>query len=202
MSERAVSRMSVDEFLEWGLHQSTRYELVDGVPVAMAGAKRRHDQIVANLHGLLFTQLRGHKCRYFTVDTAIRIPAGNIRRPDAGIDCGKFDDDAMSADQPYLVVEVLSPSTRDFDMFGKLDEYKTVAGLAHIVLIDPDTPQAIHWSRTSADAWRHELIEGLDQVVELPELPCLLDLATLYAGLTFVPRPRLVREGEAETEIR
>ncbi len=202
MSERAVSRMSVDEFLEWGLHQSARYELVDGVPVAMAGAKRRHDQIVMNLHSLLVIQLRGHHCRGFSADTAIRIPAGNIRRPDAGIDCGKFDDDATSADQPYLVVEVLSPSTRDFDMFGKLDEYKTVAALAHIVLIDPDTPQAFHWSRTPAGEWRHELIEGLDRLVELPEIPCLLDLATLYAGLTFVPRPRLVRNGEAETDIR
>lgn len=54
MSERAAIRMSANEFLEWSLHQSTRYELVDGIPVAMAGAKRRHDQIVANLHGILF----------------------------------------------------------------------------------------------------------------------------------------------------
>ena len=68
-------------------------------------------------------------------------------------------------------------------MFGKLDEYRTVAELAHIVLIDPDTPQAYHWSRDPAGSWRHELIEGLDQAVELTELPYLLDLATLYAGL-------------------
>ena len=198
MSERAAIRMSANEFLEWSLHQSTRYELVDGFAVAMAGAKRRHDQIVMNLHGLLFNQLRNHRCRPFSADTAVRIPAGNVRRPDAGIDCGTFDDNATSADQPFLVVEVLSPSTRDFDMFGKLDEYKTVAGLAHIVLIDPDTPQAYHWSRDPDGAWRHELIEGLDQVVELMEIPCLLDLATLYGGLIFVPRPRLVRDGEAE----
>ena len=97
----------------------------------------------------------------------MRIPAGNVRRPDAGIDCGAFDDNATSADQPFLVVKVLSPSTRDFDMFGKLDEYRTVPKLAHIVLIDPDMPQADHWSRDTVGAWRHELIEGLDQVVEL-----------------------------------
>jgi Uma2 family endonuclease len=105
-----------------------------------------------NLHGILFNQLRGHRCRAFTADTAVRIPAGNICRPDAGIDCGTFDNDATSAYQPCLVVEVLSPSTRDLDMFGKLDEFKTVTGLAHIVLIDTDTPQAFHWSRTPAGA--------------------------------------------------
>jgi len=86
MSERAAIRMSAEEFLDWSLRQSARYELVDGVPVAMAGAKRRHDHIVMNLHGILFNQLRGHRCRPFSTDTAVRIPAGNIRRPDAGID--------------------------------------------------------------------------------------------------------------------
>jgi len=34
-----MTRMSADEFLEWGLHQELRYEFVDGVPVAMAGCE-------------------------------------------------------------------------------------------------------------------------------------------------------------------
>ncbi len=194
MSEHAIRRMTADEFLDWGLSQPLRYELVDGVPVAMAGEKRRHDQIVANVHGMLFNALRGHACRHFTADTAVRIQSGNIRRPDAGIDYGRFDDNATSADAPFLGVEVLSPSTRDFDMFGKLDEYKTVPILRHIVIIDPDTPQAYHWSRLADGSWGHELLEGLETAITLPEIPCALDLETLYAGLTFQPGPRLAQE--------
>lgn len=196
MSERAASPMTAEEFLEWCQFRDGRHELVNGEPVAMAGAKRRHDQIVMNVHGMLFNQMRGHRCRPFSADTAVRIPAGNVRRPDAGIDCGTFEDEAMSAGAPFLVLEVLSPSTRDFDMFGKLEEYKTVSGLAHIVVIDPDTPQVYHWFRQPDDAWRHELLEGLHRVVEIVEIPCVLDLATLYDGLTFRPRPRLVRPDE------
>jgi Uma2 family endonuclease len=197
MSERAVTRMSGEEFLEWGLHQELRYELVDGVPVAMAGAKQRHDRIVSNVHGMLYVLMRGKKCRYFTPDLAVRIPAGNIRRPDAGIDCGLPDDDATTAAEPVLVLEVLSPSTRDFDMFGKLEEYKTVATLAHIVIVDPDAPQVFHWSRSRNEPWRHELLEGLDAVIQLPEFEGMIDQASLYEGLTFKPLPRLVREGLA-----
>jgi Uma2 family endonuclease len=196
MSERAVTRMSAEEFLEWGLHQELRYELVDGVPVAMAGAKRRHDRIVLNVHGILYNLLRGHECEVFTADTAVRIPVGNIRRPDAGIDCGIADDDATSADAPFLVLEVLSPSTRDFDMFGKLEEYKTVPTLAHIVIVDPDTPQIFHWSRSQNEPWRHELLEGLEAVIQLPEVEGMMDLASIYEGLTFRPLPRLVREDD------
>ena len=47
MSE-AIHRMEPEEFLEWCQHQEERHELVSGVPVAMAGAQRRHDQIVVN----------------------------------------------------------------------------------------------------------------------------------------------------------
>jgi len=196
MGERAVTRMSAEEFLEWGLHQELRYELVDGVPVAMAGAKQRHDRIVASVLGMLYNLLRGHRCQQFTADLAVRIPAGNIRRPDAGIDCGVPDDGATTAAEPLLVLEVLSPSTRDFDMFGKLEEYKTVPTLAHIVIVDPDTPQVFHWSRSQNEPWRHELLEGLDAVIQLPDIDGAIDLSSLYEGLTFRALPRLVREGD------
>jgi len=193
MSERAATRMSIEEFLDWGLYQELRYELVDGVPVAMTGARQRHDRIVGSALGLLYAQLRGKTCRQFTADIAVRIPSGNIRRPDAGIDCGTYRDDATVAGAPFLVLEVLSPSTRDFDMFGKLDEYKTVPTLAHIVIVDPDTPQVYRWSRQPEGAWSHELLEGLDAVIRVPEVEVSLDLASLYEGLTFTPRPRLVQ---------
>ncbi len=196
MSERAVTRMSAEEFLEWGLHQELRYELVDGVAVAMAGAKQRHDRIVAAALGMLYNMLRGHECRHFTADIAVRIPAGNIRRPDAGIDRGLPDDDATTAAEPLLALEVLSPSTRDFDMFGKLEEYKTVPTLVHIVIVDPDKPQVFHWSRSPNEPWRHVLLEGLEAVIQLPEVDGTIALASLYEGLTFRPLPRLVREND------
>jgi Uma2 family endonuclease len=192
MSASAVARMLPDKFLEWGLHQELRYELVDGIPYAMAGAKQRHDRIVANTHGLLFGLLRGHRCRNFTADIAVRIPAGNIRRPDAGIDCARFDENASAAGAPYLVIEVLSPSTRQLDLVRKLEEYKTVPSMAHIVILDPDIAEALHWARASGEDWHHTTLEGLEAVIGLPEIGRALDLATLYEGLTFQPGPRVV----------
>lgn len=92
-------------------------------------------------------QLASGRCRACTADTAARIPAGNVRRPNVSINGGVFDDNAAAADAPTVVIEVLSPSTRQFDMFVKLDECKTVTSLTDIVLVDPDTPQVIHWTR-------------------------------------------------------
>ncbi len=122
MSEQAVRRMSQDEFLEWCQFQDATFELVDGVPVAMAGAKRAHDRVVVNAIRSLGNQLEGNPCQPFSDDTAVSIPNGNTRRPDVGIDCGRFDPDALAVDSPRLVIEVLSPTTRTLDMFDKLDE--------------------------------------------------------------------------------
>jgi hypothetical protein len=82
-------------------------------------------------------------------------------------------------------------------MFVKLDEYKTVTSLTHIVLIDPDTPQVIHWTRAPGGAWSIQEIEGLDSHVALSELGVTLPLAVLNAGLAFRPRPRLIGDDGA-----
>lgn len=152
----AIHRMEPEEFLDWCQYQEACHELVSGVPVAMAGTQRRHDQIVVNArHDQIVVNamlaigpgLRGGPCRPFTADTGVRIPSGNIRRPDLGFDCGQFVDTALAADSPTLVIDVLSPSLRTFDLVTALDEYKSIETLRHVLLVDLDLPQVIHWSR-------------------------------------------------------
>ena len=192
MPLEAPRTMAPDEFLAWAQDREPRHELVDGVPVAMAGAKRRHDQIVVNTIGELRNQLRGAACRPFTADTAVRIPAGNVRLPDAGVDCGTFRDETNWADAPAVVIEVLSASARDFDLFGKVEEYKTVPSLRHIIIVDPDEMRAVHWSRGSGGDWTFQAQEGQEAAVVTTKPTLTLRLADLYEGLAFMTRPRLV----------
>ena len=127
----------------------------------------------------------------FTPDTAVRTAAGR-RRPDAGVECGPFEDEAYEAGEVRLVVEVLSPSTREFDMFAKLDEYKAVESLGYILLIEPNAPKAMLWSRRDARTWNHATFEGLDAAIEVGALALALKLEELYSGLAFRPAPKLI----------
>ena len=64
--------------------------------------------------------------------------------------CGPRDPNGTKAALPRLVVEVLSPSTRDFDTFKKLDEYRETGSLEYIVLVEPNEPVAFVWRRDGA----------------------------------------------------
>lgn len=192
MAEPAPRRMTIEEFFDWQEGQPHLYELVGGQPHAMAGAKNVHDDIVVNIVTEMRNQTRGSGCRPFTGDGAVKTGADQIRRPDVGLDCGKRRPNETLAAGPRVVVEVLSPSTRDFDAFDKLDEYKTVAGLEYILLVEPNQALAKLWSRTSDSSWSQRTVEGLDAEIDLPNVGVSLRMSDVYDGVTFPRTPRLV----------
>jgi Uma2 family endonuclease len=133
--------------------------------------------------------MRHSDCRPFTGAGAVETYPGQIRRPDIGVDCGRRDPDGYKAGAPRLVAEVLSPSTRDFDSISKLPEYKSVEGLAYILLVEPNEPSVSVWSRIHDGGWREARIEGLDAIVDLSALGASLALTAVYDGVDFPARP-------------
>ena len=198
MAELAPRSWAVDEFFAWQGRQGERYELVGGLPMQMTvGARNVHDDIVVNLLAEFRRQLRGGPCRPFTAGGSVETLPGQIRRPDLGVDCGRRDPNGLQAAEPRLVVEVLSPGTRDFDTFDKLSEYKAVETLDHIVFVDPDAALVVHWARTPERHWERHILEGSDDTLELPGLGIALALREIYEGVIFPARPRPAADGGA-----
>ena len=186
--------MTLEAFESWQNTQDKWFEFVDGVPLGMVGARRNHDRIVMNAARDLGTQLRGRACQPFSEAVGVRIPGGNIRRPDLGVDCGLFDPQATSTATPSLVIEVLPPSTRGFDQARKLEEYKTIESLQYILLVDTEAPEVLLWQRAPGRSWQFSAVAGLDAVIVFPALDAALPLSALYEGLTFRAPPHLVQD--------
>lgn len=203
MTAPARRRMTPEAFLEWSLHQSERYELVDGEPSPMgewtdvegrpqlmAGARRRHDKIVANLIRRLAEQLEGGPCRPYTADTATRTLYGDLRRPDVTVDCGEADDEALESAAPTVVLEVLSPTTRGLDLVRKSHECQALPSLRHYVLIEPQWVEVHVWSRAEGGDWpRPEILRDLSDTLRLPAVGAALPLAQVYADVRLSPAP-------------
>jgi len=199
MAEPVCRSWTLEEFFAWQEDQADRCELVDGRPLKMrAGGRNVHDDIVVNLVGELREQLRGSGCRPFTGDGSVETRPGQIRRPDVGVDCGSRDPNGMQAALPTIVVEVLSPSTRDFDSFRKLEEYKGVASVEYILLVEPNAAFVSVWSRDGNGQWGEQRVQGLAGAVEMPKLKIALRMEGIYEyeGVAFPVLPRRVPSEE------
>ncbi len=189
MAEPKLHRMSEDEFFAWQEKQGRLYELVNGLPVLplkmMTGASQAHGRAVVNIIRSLGNQLRGGPCRPTTDDLAVRIPAGNVRRPDVTVECGQAGRRDMAVRDPRVVIEVLSPSTMSFDRFKKVVEHQTVGTLTHILLIDTEVPRVDVLSRSGTETWTSTRYEGLDAKVDLSAINASLDLAEVFEGIEF-----------------
>ena len=190
MAEVATRKMTVEEFFAWQAEQDHNYELVDGVPVmtvkAMTGASDTHDTVTVNAIGTLFAQLRGKPCRPKTADTSVRTFRGT-RRPDITIECGKPGPRDMEAADPRVVIEVLSPSTMRSDRFEKVAEYHKHPKIRVILLINTELPSVTVYRR-AGERWDVEIVEGLEAVIDLPEIEATLPLSELYLGIEFAAK--------------
>ena len=88
----------------------------------------------------------------------------------------------------------MSPSTRGFDHSKKLEEYKTVESLSHIILIDTDSPEVLAYQRDSSSVWVAQSLSGLAATIEFADLGFGLSLAEIYANVSFRAKPVLVVE--------
>ena len=176
--------MSADEFVAWSIDRpdGKRYELVDGEVFEMASERYGH----ARVKGNVFFRLRqaveaaGVPCDVMPDGMAVRISATTVYEPDAALRIGPpIDGTATSYNDPLLVVEVLSPSTRALDAGLKLTDYFTLPGLHHYLIVRPDRPTVIHHARLPDATIQTRILTNGELALEPPGL--VLNVEALFA---------------------
>lgn len=151
MASAPLKRMTVDEFLVWAETQpGRRFELVHGQAVAMSPERARH----ANAKHAVARELeraieRGKlPCHVFPDGMTVRVDDTTVFEPDAMVYCGqRIDDDTMIVPYPVIVVEVISPSSKERDTGAKLAGYFQVPSVRHYLIVDPTARLIIHHAR-------------------------------------------------------
>lgn len=176
---------TLEEYLALEAKAEERSEYVNGEIYAMSGGTQRHARIVTNAVLALGNALRGKPCNPLVGEQRIRVSAtGSSFYPDVVVVCGKnqrAEDDPQAIVNPTLIVEVLSPSTADYDQGSKFNHYRRLPSLQEYLLISQDGQQVEHRLRTADGRWQMTfLTEG---PVELPTLGVTLTFQDLYADL-------------------
>jgi Uma2 family endonuclease len=151
MNAPALKRMTVPEFLAWAETQGKgRFELVRGQIVAMAPERAEHAEakLLAAIAFRDAIRRAGIDCQAFVDGLTVVIDEETSYEPDALVNCGApVAGDSMMAPHPVIVVEILSPSTRDIDKTVKLADYFRVPGLSHYLIVDLGHRHVVHYRR-------------------------------------------------------
>ena len=180
--------ISVNDYLTGEQISDTKHEYLGGTVHAMAGATIRHNNIAGSCFASLHASLKGKSCQPFNSDTKVRIEFPDHTRfyyPDAMVVCQSNPDTDHFQNQPVVIVEVLSDSTRRADLGEKRDAYLTIPSLKVLLFVEPDSPTVTLYRRLPEGGFASERHSGLDAIIELAEIGAHLSLADLYDRVEF-----------------
>ncbi len=148
-------RFTAEAFIAWAIDEPGRYELVDGVVYAMASERVAHARAKAEVYMSLRAGIaaRGLGCEALIDGVAVKIDDASVFEPDALVRCGPAaPGDAVIVDDPVIVVEVVSPSSRAIDTGMKLAGYFRVPSVRHYLIVDTAGRLVIHYRRDEEGA--------------------------------------------------
>jgi Uma2 family endonuclease len=196
-----VKDLTPEEYLEFERSSPVRHEYVQGLVFAMSGSAHAHNAIAGNFYAILHAHLRGSGCIAYINDMKLRVEAADCYYyPDIMVTCEKPRNDDLFVDSPVLVVEVLSPSTKQIDRREKMVAYRKLASMKEYVLVHQKAALVEIHRRESNGAWLIELCRSAE-MIRLHSMPGgMLELAVddLYEGLDL---SLLVKETEEEYQL-
>lgn len=178
MTALTKPRMTVDEYLDWGLGHPGRYELFRGEVFALSPETVGHNNAKAAIYIALLREIREHglPCHVLTDGVTIRIDEDTAYEPDAQVYCGEeLPASAVEVPNPIIIVEVLSPSTRRVDVSVKLSGYFRLSSVAHYVIIDLTQRVVVHHARGSADTILTRIVTTGSIALDPPGLALAVD---------------------------
>jgi Uma2 family endonuclease len=175
--------MSVAEFLEWDPGDGALWQLVDGVPEAMAPAKRTHGAIQNELGRLIGNHLaeRQSLCSVVTAPGIIpRVRANhNFRIPDLAVTCSPYVTEESAVSDPVLVVEILSPSNQA-ETWANIWAYTTIPSVAEILVLHSIEKKAQLLRRLPDGSWPTEPQQIVDGALALDSIGFETELDAVY----------------------
>lgn len=186
--------LSPAEYLEFERAALEKHEYFDGEIFDMSGASLKHVTISSNINASLHFQLKKRPCKSYQSDLRVHIPAtGLFTYPDIIVVCGKpqllndaYPDTLLN---PLVIVEVLSPSTADYDKGAKFDHYRTIESLKEYILVWQDKKRIAHYTKQFDESWILRDFIGEEAEIILSSIECSLTMDDIYDKVDFEESP-------------
>jgi Uma2 family endonuclease len=181
-------RYSLDEYRAIAEASTEKCEYHDGEIITMTGGTLNHSLVMGNIFSFLHLTLRN--TQFVVINSELRIWIPDYRcgvyadvmifdgRPQLN---GDRKDEALN---PLLIVEVLSPSTEEYDRTDKFRMYRSIPSFCEYLLIRQNKVFGERYSKQS-QGWSYSDFDSLDQSILLESVNIELAIAEIYRDIDF-----------------
>ncbi|MDQ2863865.1 MAG: Uma2 family endonuclease, partial [Bacteroidota bacterium] len=120
------------------------------------------------------------KWKTFFDGVKVLTPNGNYFSPDICVslpDVKKY-----FTDQPVLIIEILSETTRSFDLTDKFIQYRKIETLEYYLCVEPEQQVIIFNFKNEQGEWMKETFTKDESVINLPKLNIAFSVKDVYKG--------------------
>lgn len=149
------------------------WELIEGIPYALASPSVNHQRIVANLVYALKGEIS--KCNTnceVLPDIDYYISEDTVVRPDVVVVCEKIHEKLVIT--PNIIFEIVSPSSIKVDQYIKYELYER-EGVDYYVLIYPEERKHVKIYKIADNKYKKEF-ETVDGIFEFQLKDCIVSL--------------------------
>jgi Uma2 family endonuclease len=182
---------TLEEYLQREERSLSKNEFYNGQIIPMPGAKYNHNKIATNtiiaLDKVISTLTTYHEV--LNSDQKVYIVAENTAvYPDALVICEKPEfwqgrEDLIT--NPILIVEILSKSTRKYDLKDKFSLYQLIPSFREYITIEQNKPQVQAWFMQDEETWKVSKASDLTQTIHIRSLNIDLNLSDIYRRVEF-----------------
>jgi Uma2 family endonuclease len=181
MLEFQYPLLNIQEYLVLEETSEIRHEYVEGYIYAMAGGTNRHNRIALNI-AAHFLSLASGRCRVYQEGMKLHLSEKVFYYLDVMVICEKSEPHPLYETEPCILIEVLSPSTKDIDVREKLLNYTSLPSMQMYLLVDAERLAVRHMWRDTVGHCQQQELAG-DGEITLPCLNGVLTLAQIYRNV-------------------
>ena len=178
-------KLSIEEYFELEEELNQKFEYIDGEIFDMTGGTVNHGLICKNTTTSLDNALKNKPCTVFNSEVKLSIDElKNYFYPDAMVLCEEGKISKKYVQHPRVIVEVLSPSTEDYDHGKKFAFYRLIDSLQIYIMLHQDKPLAEVYQRNPDNSWLLKEYSDLEVMIPIKD-ELSLAMSDLYRQVNF-----------------
>lgn len=171
-------KMTDEEYFLFEEKSELKHELINGILYEMSGISIYHNDIVITLSVLLHTLLKGKNWQLAVESFKIRTPERNYFYPDIAV-CYPVTEKCFS-EQPVLLAEVLSDTTRKYNLTDKFIQYQKIETLQYYLCIEAEQQVIFFYYKQEDGEWMAETLTKDEHIISLQKLNISFSLKDIY----------------------